>query len=187
MEDLAQKIAQGDQSAFAALYERYKNKVYNTVLSYLQNRNEAEEIAQDVFVEIHHSIHKFRGESSLNTWIYRIAVTKSLDFIKYKNRKKRFAFLTSIFEKDSTSLVVNPPEFVHPGVLLENQEKSAILFKAIHSLPDNQKTAFILARVEGLSHKEISEIMQVSVGSVESLLHRSRENLKKQLENFYKQ
>ena len=74
------------------IYFQYNKRVYNTVLSYVQNIEDAEEITQDVFLEVYRSSENFKGESSLSTWIYRIAINKCLDFIKYKNRKKRFAF-----------------------------------------------------------------------------------------------
>jgi RNA polymerase sigma factor (sigma-70 family) len=172
-------------SSFQEIYEAYKNKIFNTVISYLQNQEDAEEVTQDVFVEIHRSIHSFEEKSSLSTWIYRIAINKSLDFIKSKNRKKRFAFISSLFNA-SGELQHDAPNFFHPGVILENKEKSAILFKAIHAIPEKQKTAFILSKVEGLSYAEISEVMQLSISSVESLLFRAKQNLQKELSSFYK-
>lgn len=171
---------------FRDIYETYKTKVFNTVLSYVQNMEDAEEVTQDVFVEIHRSLKGFTGQSALGTWIYRIAINKSLDFIKRKNRKKRFAFLSSLFDEKG-EMQHEQPDFHHPGVVLENKEKAAILFKAINRLPENQKTAFILSKAEGLSHAEIAGIMETSTGAVESLLHRAKQNLQKDLESFLKQ
>ncbi len=173
-----------NSSSFQEIYETYKNKVFNTVIGYLQNTEDAEEVTQDVFVEVHRSVSSFKGNSSLSTWIYKISVNKSLDFIKSKNRKKRFAFLTNLFDNDSGKLKHDTSDFIHPGILVENKEKSIILFKAIDTLPEKQKTAFILSKIEGLGNKEISEIMQMSVGAIESLLSRAKENLKKELINF---
>lgn len=170
---------------FQEIYETYKNKVFNTVLGYLQNTEDAEETTQDVFVEIHRSMRSFERKSSLNTWIYRIAVNKSLDFIKSKKRKKRFAFLSSLFD-DSGAIMHDRPDFHHPGVQLEQKENAALLFKAVDQLPENQKTAFILSKVEGLSYAEISEVMQLSISSVESLLFRAKQNLQKQLSDHFK-
>jgi RNA polymerase sigma-70 factor (ECF subfamily) len=171
---------------FRETYEHYKSRVFNTVISYVQSREDAEEITQDVFVEMHRSLNKFKGDSTLGTWIYRIAVNKSLDHLKSRNRKKRFAFITSLFDHESGEIRHDSSDFVHPGVVMENKERSVILFKAIHSLPENQKTAFILSKIEGLGNKEIAEIMGNSVGAVESLQSRAKENLKKGLEGFYK-
>jgi RNA polymerase sigma-70 factor (ECF subfamily) len=171
--------------SFQQIYEQYKNKVFNTVLSYVQNTEDAEELTQDVFIEIHRSLAKFEGRSQLSTWIYRISVNRSLDHIKSKKRQKRFAFLSSLFN-DAGELRHDNPDFFHPGVVMENKEKSAILMKAVNELPENQKTAFILSKIEGLSYAEISEVMQTSVSAVESLLVRAKQNLQKTLANFYK-
>jgi len=175
----------GNQKALEELYNLYKNKVYNTVISYIQNPADAEEITQDIFIEIFNSINKFKGESNLSTWIYRIAVNKSLDFIRYTKRKKRFSVITSIFNPKTGELLIDQPDFIHPGVEIELRERSSILFKAIDILPANQKTAFILSKVEGLSNNEISEIMKNSLSSVESLLFRAKQNLRKQLNDKY--
>ncbi len=171
---------------FDVIYETYKTKVFNTAIGYLQNQEDAEEITQDVFVEVYRSAVKFEGKSSLGTWIYRITINKSLDFIKNKNRKKRFAFLSSLFN-DAGELKHDAPDFYHPGVILENKEKSAVLFKAVDTLPEKQKTAFILSKLEGLSYVEISEVMETSVSSVESLLFRAKQNLQKELSTFFKE
>jgi RNA polymerase sigma factor (sigma-70 family) len=176
-----------DKAGFESIYNRYNARVYNTVLSYLQHREDAEEVTQDVFVEVFRSAEQFKGEAALSTWIYRIAVNKAFDFIKHRNRQKRFAFLSSIFKSETGELQHDHPHFDHPGILLENKEKGMLLFDAIRKLSENQQTAFILFQVEGLSYKEISEIMQQTESSVESLLHRARANLRNHLEDFYKQ
>jgi RNA polymerase sigma-70 factor (ECF subfamily) len=169
------------------IYNHYNKRVYNTVLSYVQNAEDAEEITQDVFLEVYRSSENFKGDSSLSTWMYRIAINKCLDFIKFKNRKKRFAFISQLFDTQSGELIHDKADFFHPGVKIENKEKAAILFKAIHNLPQNQKNAFILSQLEGLSYSEISEVMQNTIPSVESLLFRAKENLRKQLGKWYKE
>lgn len=174
-------MATPQENSFLVIYDRFKDKVYNTVLGYLQNVEDAEEVTQDVFVEVHRSIHQFREESSLSTWIYRISVNKSLDHLKSKNRKKRFSFITSLWDKESGDLVHDPPVFDHPGVLMEQKENARILFGYINQLPEKQQTAFILSKVEGLGNKEIAEIMEMNVGAIESLLSRAKENLKKNI------
>lgn len=184
-EKLISELKQGSSKALENLYSQFKDKVYNTVISYVQNESDAEELTQDVFIEVYNSINKFKRESNLSTWIYRIAVNKSLDFIRYTKRKKRFSVLTGIFNPDTGELNVDQPDYIHPGVETDMREQSAILFKAIDKLPENQKTAFILSKVEGLSNKEISEIMKSSVSSVESLLFRAKQNLIKSLSDKF--
>ena len=107
-----------------------------------------------------------------------------MDHLRKKKRKKRFAFVQSLFGAND-ELVHDPPDFAHPGVKLDNKEKAKELFKAIARLPQKQQTAFTLNRIEGLNYQEISEIMNLTVASVESLLHRSRKNLRSMLETFY--
>lgn len=182
---LTEDLKRGDPKALESLFSIYKDKVFNTAISYLQNIQDAEEITQDVFVEIFNSGDKFKGDSALSTWIYKITINKCLDQIKYQKRKKRFAVVTSIFKTDSVELNIDIPDFIHPGIEIELKERSQILFKAIYKLPDNQKTAFILSKIESLSYKEISDIMKTSISSVESLLFRAKQNLKKELSNFY--
>lgn len=170
---------------FLILYKNYNALVYNVALHYLQNIEDAEEITQDVFVQLHESISNFKEKSSLKTWIYRITINKCLDFIKHKNSKKRFF----IFGKKSQNEfeILNKSNFEHPGILLENKENAAILFKAINELNENQKTAFILSKIDGLSNPEIAEIMQISISAVESLVFRAKSTLKEKLSNKFEE
>jgi len=151
------------------------------------NKEDAEDIAQEVFLEVFKGIRKFKGNSKLSSWIYRITVNKSLEFIRKKNTKKRFAFFQALkgdeMPLDKTSYFT---EFKHPGILLENKEDSERLYVAINRLPDDQKIAFTLSKIQGLTYKEISEITEKSISSIESLLFRAKKNLQKDLYNFYK-
>lgn len=183
---LIDAVLQGDERAFQQLYETTKSRVFNTALGYVRNREDAEEITQDVFVEVFRSLAAFNRQASITTWVYRIAVNKSLDFLKYRKRQKRFAFLTHLFDPQTGALSHEPVDTGHPGVMLENQENAAILFRAIDKLTDKQKTAYILTRVEGLSNIDAAEVMTVNVGTVESLVQRANENLRKQLGVWYR-
>lgn len=181
------QLQQGNEKAFGYLVENFQDRVYNTCLGILRNAEDAEDIAQEVFVEVHRSVQNFKAESKLSTWIYRICVTKSLDYLRGKKRKKRFAFVKSIFGEHDNELRFEIPDFVHPGVQLENKERAAYLFKAIEDLPENQKIAFTLNKIECLSYQEISEVTEMSVSAVESLLFRAKQNLKKILTDYYEQ
>lgn len=181
---LVEQLKKGDENAFRTIVESWQGMVYNTVLGIVQNAQDAEDITQEVFVQVYHSISSFKGDSKFSTWLYRIAVTKSLDHERKKKRKKRFGFVRSIFGEEG-DVVVHPPDFQHPGVTLDNKENASVLFKAIAELPENQRIAFTLNKVEGLSYQEVSEIMQTTVSSVESLMHRAKNNLRKKLEDYY--
>lgn len=157
------------------IYNRHNRKVYNLVLQYVQNEEDAQEITQDVFVTIHEKLDRFRGEARLETWIYRIAINKSLDFLKKKNRRRRWATILPFGNPDEAV------HFDHPGVQLEDKEALEKLFAAINRLPGQQKTALILSKIEHLSHAEIGEIMGLGTKAVESLLSRAKENLRKKI------
>lgn len=180
--ELIEKVIAGDGESFRELYDKFSSRVYNTTLGILQNAEDAEDATQEVFLQIHKSIENFNRESTISTWIYRITVNKAFEFIRSKKRKKRFAIVKSIFAKEEAE---EPVDFLHPGIISENKERGKILFKAIGRLSNKQKSAFVLNKVEGLSYKEISEIMKLSLSSVESLIFRAKENLKKDLYNFY--
>src|SRR5690348_14677063 len=128
-------------SHFKTIYDQYSVLVYNVALNYLQNIEDAEEITQDVFLQINQSLKDFNQKSSLKTWIYRITINKCLDFIKQKNSNKYF-FVFGAKSTNETE-IKNTSNFEHPGVLLESKENSALLFDVINQLPENQKTAFI--------------------------------------------
>jgi RNA polymerase sigma-70 factor (ECF subfamily) len=177
-------LRKGDAAAFRVIVDQYKDKVYNSALGILQNEDDAADIAQEVFITVFRSVSTFKGESSLSTWIYRITVTRSLDHLRSLKRKKRWGTVKRILGMGGAG--ENIPSFDHPGVQLENKEKAALLFKALAQLPGNQRAAFTLHHMEDLSHKEIAETLNVSVGSVESLMHRAKQNLRKILGNYYK-
>ena len=173
---------------FQSLFNQYKVLVYNVALHYVQSIEDAEEITQDVFVQVYQSIEKFQNKATFKTWIYRITINKSLDFIKHKKSKKRFFIFGQ--RSDSEKDLQNISSFEHPGIAMEHQEDAAILFKVINELTENQRTAFILSKLDGLSNPEIASIMDVSISSVESLVFRAKttlkEKLSQQFENYRK-
>ena len=173
-------------TSFNDIVNANKTRVFNTAISFVQNREDAEDITQDVFIEVYHSLEKFKQQSSISTWIYRITVNKALDFLRKKNRKKKYGFISDLFYKDSGEINLDKGHFDHPGILLEKKENARILFGAIELLSENQKTAFILFHVEELSQKEIADIMHISPKAVESLIQRAKATLREKLEYLYK-
>ena len=159
---------------FEAFYIKNKNFVYNLALQYVQNIEEAQEITQDVFLKAHQKIHTFKGDATLETWLYRITINTSLDAIKAKKRKKRFAIFSR--NQDELNKYTN---FNHPGVTLENKEALQALFGLINKLPQTQKTALILIKIEGKSIKEVAHILEKTPKAIESLLQRAKTQLKK--------
>lgn len=182
--ELIALLKKKDREAFKIIVETWQDMVYNTAAGLLQNAEDAEDTAQEVFMQVFQSISSFKEQSKFSTWIYRITVSKSLDHIRKKKRKKRFAFVQSLYGKNEEKMI-DPPDFFHPGIKVENKENAAILFKAIEKLPTNQKTAFVLNKIENLSYKEIAGIMKSSEPSVDALLQRAKKNLQKNLKDFY--
>jgi len=153
----------------------------------MRQREDAEDVAQEVFIEVWKSIQQFDGKSMLSTWLYRIAVTKSLELIRYRKAEKRKSFFESMQSSDNDPDAVEGDGFYgNPGLALENKERAKVLFGAIDQLAENQKVAFTLHKVEGLSYKEIANIMETSVSAVESLMYRAKTNLQDLLYKFYK-
>jgi RNA polymerase sigma factor (sigma-70 family) len=173
-------LRQGDEMAFRHVFETHKDRIYNTMLYMIQSVEEARDLTQEVFVEVFLNIENFKAQSRLSTWIYGIAVNKALNHQRFKKAKKRLGVVLSIF---NLSPVDDTPDFVHPGIILENKELSASLFAAIDRLPEKQKTAFVLRQLEDLSYAEIAEVMQTTISSVESLLFRAKQNLQNFLKN----
>jgi RNA polymerase sigma-70 factor, ECF subfamily len=167
---------------FELIYQEYKNLIYNLCLHYVLNAEDAQDVTQDVFVKVYQRYHQFNPTSaSLKTWIYQIAIHHCLDFLKAKKTKKRFGFLTSLFQPDTQEPVNNAVNFNHPGIEMENKESLQKLLMIIQSLPENQKTAIILSKIEDRPQKEVAEIMNISTKAVESLLQRAKNSIQKKL------
>lgn len=182
--ELVLLLQQGDESAFKKLVDEWQNMVYNTAISIVQNEDDADDITQEVFIQVYQSVSSFKGESKFSTWLYRVTVSKALDHEKKKKRKKRFGFVQSLFGGDGEEQV-HAVEFNHPGVQMEKKEKASELFNALKKLPDKQRIAFTLHKLEGQSYQEVAEIMNTSLYAVESLMSRAKINLKKELNSYY--
>ena len=152
-------------------------------MAFLHNNEEAEDVAQEVFIQVFKSIDKFRGESKLSTWLYRISVNRSLN--KIRSRKSKFMVgLDTLFESGgSMSKSVSSS---NPYDSLENKERAFILQEAIDKLPKNQRTVFILSKYRGLPNKKIAEVLELTLSSIEALQNRAKKNLQKNLVEYYK-
>lgn len=182
---LLDRIRQGDQNAFRQIVEAYYPMVLKTSNGFVHNEEDAQDISQDVFLEVYRSVQKFRGDSEVSTWVYRIAVNKSLNFIRSKKRKQYWGsmeMITGRLAASDQSLANNPGDSPDNP---ENKERKEILYNSIDSLPKNQRIAFTLNKINEMSYKEVAAVMDVSLPSVESLIHRARKNLQKKLFRYY--
>lgn len=155
---------------------KFQDRVFRTCLGFVQNKEDAEDLTQDVFVAVIKSIDDFRNESQLSTWVYRIAVNKSLNFLKKKKMRNIFQHVDKVLFRSGTgeshSYVHNPEEEKE-----QKNETARLLNLALGKLPQSQRTAFILSKYEDLSNAEVATVMDTSVSAVESLLHRAKQNM----------
>jgi len=185
--DFIQRLKNRDRTAFEKLVRDYKNPLLNVCFGYLKNIDDAEDLTQEVFLEVHRTISDFREESSLYTWLYRIAISRSLDELKKRKSLKRAAYFEKRIRSDAADLEMNqtPSDTPTPEEDLHQKQQQIFINSCLNELPDTQRTAFILSQQDGVSYKEIAEIMDKSLSSIESLVHRSKQNLRKIMEVSY--
>lgn len=174
--ELINIILKGEESHFRFLIDRYKNQVLRTCFGFTQSQADAEDIAQEVFIEVYESLSSFRHESKFSTWIYRIAINKSLNFLRKEKRRKIFRSIEEMLTGKPYNYIDNsrqPDDFSDPDTDLKN------LKKALCQIPTNQKTALTLYTYQDLTYKQIADIMGISLSSVESLIFRAKKSLRK--------
>jgi len=178
--ELMQKVKEGDERAFRQIVETHQASIFSLCMQYLANRQDAEEVAQDVFIKLYKTAETYEPKAKLSTFLYRIAVNLSLNRIRDRKRKRlvSFDFLKRISEEPSSNNDENPDK------IMERDEEAAIIRKAIDSLPANQRTAVLLKRYHGMSYKEIARTMKCSVSAVESRLFRARQGLQEKLQSL---
>lgn len=185
--EIIDKLKQGNEAAFKELVDNYRQMVVNTCFGLLHDTHDAEDVAQDVFIEVFRSVENFRADAKISTWLYRIAVNRSLNFIRDNKKRKWFQSFDDVVEsKKETLHPLNYQSSDDPESEMENSQRAILLHGAIDSLPENQRVAFTLNKYEDLAYKEISDVMNLSVSSVESLIHRAKKNLQKKLYKCYR-
>jgi RNA polymerase sigma-70 factor (ECF subfamily) len=184
---LIKSIQEGDRKAFQMLVETHQRMVVNTCLGIVHNKIDAEDLAQDVFIEVFRSAGNFKGESKLSTWLYRIATNRSLNYLRNNKRRRFFQSIEEAFTGGrNNNHEISQNDADQPDKNITDRERSEILHLAIDHLPDKQRIAFTLNKYEDLPYQQISEIMEISLASVETLIHRAKKNLQSQLLGRYK-
>jgi RNA polymerase sigma-70 factor (ECF subfamily) len=174
--ELLTQLKTGNSKAFAELVALYQKKVLNICYRFLMNRADAEDVSQEVFLEIYHSLANFKENSKLSTWIYRIAVSKSLDELKKQSRKKRISSIGKTLGLEKVVPWVAAMD--RPDKAMEENEDLEILMKALNKLHESQRIALTLSKIEGYTNSEVAEIMQISLTAVDSLIYRAKQNLR---------
>lgn len=186
-DEIIRLILDGDSEIFRLIVDRYRNMVFRTCIGFIHNKDDADDLTQEIFIQAYQSLGRFRQESSFSTWLYRIAVNASL------NRVKRSPF--SLFRQHSERYhgdneddrtIISVPDNDDPEKILIRREHQKLVQKALDSLPENQRIAIVLSKYDDLSQKEIADIMGTTEGAVEALLQRAKANLRKKLSHLGK-
>jgi RNA polymerase sigma-70 factor (ECF subfamily) len=167
--ELIERVQRGEKDAFQDLMAPYQRKIYSLLYGMVWDREDALELTQEVFVKAYRSMRSFRMASSFYTWVYRIAVNLALDF-----RRRRGA-------NPETRSGVDPPSNRGPDSSLLGKELNEQIRMSMAQLPPQQRVALLLREVEGLTYKEIAEVMGCRLGTVMSRLHYAREEMRRVL------
>jgi RNA polymerase sigma-70 factor (ECF subfamily) len=183
--ELIELVLDGNQEAFRSIVDQYKAKIFRTCIGFVHNKEDAEELTQDVFVRVFKNLDRFKGSSSFSTWIYRIAVNCSLNHLRKQKRSKLLLRLEHVFGigmSDEKNAAVKYAE--SPEKMMIDEERNWYLHKAIDSLPENQRIAFTLSKYDDMSQRDIAIVMHITEGAVEALLQRAKKNLQKKLKGL---
>jgi RNA polymerase sigma-70 factor (ECF subfamily) len=183
--ELIEGLIRHDRTAFRFLVDTFQQQVVNTAYHITGNLEDAEDLSQEIFVDVIRNIHTFRQTSTLATWITRITVNRSINFVKRRNRKSIYNRVINLFGREEC-------EYADPVQLarqdsdsIMQQEHRVILYKAVDRLPENQRKAFLLHHFDERSYKEIAEILQTGLPAVESLIFRAKQNLQRSLSGYF--
>jgi RNA polymerase sigma-70 factor (ECF subfamily) len=168
--ELAQRCRHGDGAAFEELYRAHAGRIFNLVSRMVGSTHDAEDLLQEVFLHAHRKLGSFRGDSSLGTWLYRLAVNQCLDFLR--GRQARMSRTTDSLDDEGSF----EPAAAMPAVPTAISRLD--LERAIARLPDGCRTAFVLHDVEGFEHNEVARMLGVSEGTSKSQVHKARMKLR---------
>jgi RNA polymerase sigma-70 factor, ECF subfamily len=173
-QELVRRVQNGDRRAFDLLFSRYQHKIAGLVSRYVRTNEEIEDIVQESFIKAYRALPRFRGESAFYTWLYRIAINTSKNYLVAKSRRPPDVDIDaeeSEFADGSESL----HESENPENSLTRDQLASVIDQAIRDLPDDLRSAVTLREFDGLSYEQIAEIMDCPVGTVRSRIFRARE------------
>ena len=181
--ELLRAVKAGDATAYRGIVEKYQTRVYAMVYGMVRNREDARDITQDAFVKAYHNLDSFRLESSFYTWMYRIAMNLAIDFLRKRTRQKTTSFEEEVATRDGDGGIADLHTEDDLRRTLERKQLNKRIMDAVDELPADQKQAILLRELEGLSYKEIADIMEIPEGTVMSRLFYARKKLQKVLAN----
>ncbi len=179
-EQLVQQFQNGDTSSFDELVLRYQDKVLNTCFRFIGREDDARDATQDIFIKVFGALETFKPKAKFSTWLYRIAVNHSLNVVRSQKRRTWLQSFSAIGEEKKIGIVADGKD---PHKKMERQERADLVQRALNKLNQEQRVTLVLHRFEGLSYKEIAQVMNTSVSAVESRLFRARQNLAKLLKD----
>jgi RNA polymerase sigma-70 factor (ECF subfamily) len=182
-ESLLRRLRDRDERAFRELIDAHRDRVFNISYRMLSNREEAQDVAQEVFITVFKTIDTFRGDAKFSTWLYRVTVNHCKNRIKYLSRRHdRDRDELDENVRETNGAIATPVRAPQPDRALEGAQTEVLLQAAIQTLDEDQRAVVILRDVEDLSIEEICEITGLADGTVKSRLHRARLALRKKLQ-----
>jgi RNA polymerase sigma-70 factor (ECF subfamily) len=181
-QEIIGQILQGDRNRYKLLVERYQSIVFRTCMGFLHNKEDADDLTQDIFIQTYQTLPAYKGEASFSTWIYRITVNASLNKLRKSSKNSLLQRLENVFGSEKGkeyNLPVSDGE--NPETLIIREERNEWVQKALNSLPEKQRTAIVLSKYDDLSQREIAVIMETTEGAVEALIQRAKANLREKL------
>jgi RNA polymerase sigma-70 factor (ECF subfamily) len=173
---LLDRLCRRDAAAFEWLVRTHQDRVYDFCVRMLADREEASDLAQEIFVSIHANLDKFRRDAKLSTWIFRIARNHCINRLKYLRRRGR-GHVEEVGSVPEATLAEAAPAARKPDELIDAQREQELIQKAIARLDEAQRSLVVLRDIEGLSYEEIAEVTDLPMGTVKSRIHRARERL----------
>ena len=180
--ELVRRSQEGDEEAFGELVNKYKTKVFHLAYSLTHDQQTADDLAQEVFIKAYFALKRFKGQSEFGTWVYRIAVNHCRDFLRKKSRMSQISF-----EDVQAKIAIKDDEMFPEEREKEAEERRRLMYEAIETLPDRYRVILSLRDIQGYSYDEITKILSLSPGTVDSRLHRARKMLRKKLEPYFSQ
>jgi len=181
---LVRRVQSGEAAAFDHLVHKYRERILGVIYNMTSNREDAADLAQDAFIKAFQSINRFQGQSSFFTWLYRIAVNATLSHLR-KNRLRLFFSFEKIHEEDNNAELINKLTDKHGADReLYVKELQTKLNEALQKLSIKHRTVVTLFEIDNLSHEQIAEIMNCSVGTVRSRLHYAKQLLQAELQSY---